>query len=90
MHSIAFGPIVDGVIIPEQSLKDVMATNFENFDVMVGIAQSESLHMFPADIGKHSLKWPIRKKVPVREKRRNFYIINMYWVPDIWSTVLSN
>ena len=58
MHSIAFGPIVDGVIVPDQSLKDVMATRFKKFDIMVGIAQSESLHMFPADIGKHYLKKP--------------------------------
>ena len=53
MHSIAFGPIIDGIIIPDKSLKDVMATHFENFDVMLGIAQSESLLMFPADIGKN-------------------------------------
>ena len=53
MHSIAYGPIVDGVIVPDQSLKDVMATHFKDFDVMMGIAQSESLLMFPADIGKH-------------------------------------
>ena len=50
MHSIAFGPIVDGVLIPARSLKDAMAARFGDFDLMVGVTQSEALHMFPADI----------------------------------------
>ena len=52
MHSIAYGPIVDGVIVPDKLLSDVMATHFENFDIMVGIVESKSLLMFPGDIGK--------------------------------------
>ena len=52
MHSIAYGPIVDGVIVPDTLLSDIMATHFENFDIMVGIVESKSLLMFPGDIGK--------------------------------------
>ena len=56
MHSIAFGPIVDGVLIPSRPLKDVMTARFGDFDVMLGVTQSEALHMFPADIVNSGLQ----------------------------------
>jgi hypothetical protein len=54
IHSIAFGPIVDDIIVPSQAKEETMVKQFQNYDVIIGMTQSESLLMFPASIGMYS------------------------------------
>ena len=56
MYTTPFGPIVDGVVIPDTPL-DILSqkghTNtFAKYDVMFGLTQSEAFHLFPASLGK--------------------------------------
>ena len=56
MYTTPFGPIVDGVVIPDQPL-DILsqkghANTFAKYDVMFGLTQSEAFHLFPASLGK--------------------------------------
>ena len=56
MYTTPFGPIVDGVVIPADPallMSDPGAgNNFARYDVMFGLTESESFHMFPAATGK--------------------------------------
>ena len=56
MYTTPFGPIVDGVVIPDTPL-DILsqkghANTFAKYDVMFGLTQSEAFHLFPASLGK--------------------------------------
>ncbi len=55
MYTTPFGPIVDGVVIPADP-KLLMAdpgagNNFARYDIMFGLTESESFHLFPAPTG---------------------------------------
>lgn len=57
MYTTPFGPIVDGVVIPDQPLaslsqKGQHTNTFAKYDVMFGLTESEAFHLFPASLGK--------------------------------------
>ncbi len=56
MYTTPFGPIVDGVVVPDDPLamlKDTSKSNtFAKYDVMFGLTESEAFHLFPASLGK--------------------------------------
>lgn len=56
MYTTPFGPIVDGVVIPDQPLAILSqkghANTFAKYDVMFGLTESEAFHLFPASLGK--------------------------------------
>ena len=65
MYTTPFGPIVDGVVIPDQPL-DILsqkghANTFAKYDVMFGLTQSEAFHLFPASLGKSTAQSPPKK-----------------------------
>ena len=65
MYTTPFGPIVDGVVIPDQPL-DILsqkghANTFAKYDVMFGLTQSEAFHLFPASLGKSTAQSPSKK-----------------------------
>ena len=55
MYTTPFGPIVDGVVIPADPALLMgdpgAANNFGRYDVMFGLTESESFHLFPASTG---------------------------------------
>ncbi len=60
MHSVPFGPVVDGVIVPPLDDEAAMMARLKHYDIMMGVTQTEALLMFPATIGtwrKKSLKF---------------------------------
>ena len=56
MYTTPFGPIVDGVVIPDDPLALLRqkghANTFAKYDVMFGLTESEAFHLFPASLGK--------------------------------------
>ena len=56
MYTTPYGPIVDGVVIPAdpQLLMDDpgAGNNYPRYDIMFGLTESESFHLFPASTGK--------------------------------------
>lgn len=60
MYTTPFGPIVDGVVIPDQPLDTISQkgqhiNTFAKYDVMFGLTESEAFHLFPASLGKKSI-----------------------------------
>ena len=59
MYTTPFGPIVDGVVIPDDPLTTLTqkgtSNTFAKFDVMFGLTESEAFHLFPASLGKYSV-----------------------------------
>jgi hypothetical protein len=57
MYTTPFGPIVDGVVIPDEPLAMLsdkgQGNTFAKYDVMYGLTESEAFHLFPASLGKH-------------------------------------
>ena len=57
MYTTPFGPIVDGVVIPDDPLTTLTqkgtSNTFAKFDVMFGLTESEAFHLFPASLGKY-------------------------------------
>ena len=55
MYTTPFGPIVDGVVIPDDPLTTLTqkgtSNTFAKFDVMFGLTESEAFHLFPASLG---------------------------------------
>ena len=56
MYTTPYGPIIDGVVIPadpELLMADPGAgNNYPRYDIMFGLTESESFHLFPASTGK--------------------------------------
>lgn len=56
MYTTPFGPIVDGMVVPADPsllMGDPGAgNNFGRYDVMFGLTESESFHLFPASTGE--------------------------------------
>ena len=52
MYTTPFGPIVDGVVIPDNPLTTLSHyKTFSKYDVMFGLTESEAFHLFPASLG---------------------------------------
>ena len=52
MYTTPFGPIVDGVVIPDNPLTTLSHyKTFARYDVMFGLTESEAFHLFPASLG---------------------------------------
>ena len=60
MYTTPFGPIVDGVVIPDDPLTTLsskgLANTFAKYDVMFGLTESEAFHLFPASLGENFLR----------------------------------
>ena len=61
MYTTPFGPIVDGVVVPDEPLVTLTqkgtSNTFAKFDVMFGLSESEAFHLFPASLGKFCIIW---------------------------------
>ena len=61
MYTTPYGPIIDGVVIPadpELLMADPGAgNNYPRYDIMFGLTESESFHLFPASTGKKITYW---------------------------------
>ena len=58
MYTTPFGPIVDGVVIPDNPLTTLSHyKTFARYDVMFGLTESEAFHLFPASLGMSLLEW---------------------------------
>ena len=67
MYTTPFGPIVDGVVIPDDPLTTLTqkgtSNTFAKFDVMFGLTESEAFHLFPASLGnKNHSVFPTHKQ----------------------------
>ena len=52
MYTTPFGPIVDGVVIPDNPLTTLSHyKTFAKYDVLFGLTESEAFHLFPASLG---------------------------------------
>ena len=55
MYTTPYGPIVDGVVVPADPqllMADPGAgNNYPRYDLMFGLTESESFHLFPASTG---------------------------------------
>ena len=52
MYTTPFGPIVDGVVIPDNPVTTLSHyKTFSKYDVMFGLTESEAFHLFPASLG---------------------------------------
>ena len=55
MYTTPYGPIVDGVVVPADPqllMADPGAgNNYPRYDIMFGLTESESFHLFPASTG---------------------------------------
>ena len=70
MYTTPYGPIIDGVVIPadpELLMADPGAgNNYPRYDIMFGLTESESFHLFPASTGK-------KKNVLVQSTNSTFF-----------------
>ena len=57
MYTTPYGPIVDGVVVPADPqllMADPGAgNNYPRYDIMFGLTESESFHLFPASTGMY-------------------------------------
>ena len=61
MYTTPFGPIVDGVVIPDNPLTTLSHyKTFARYDVMFGLTESEAFHLFPASLGMSLVEWKSR------------------------------
>lgn len=56
MYTTPYGPIIDGVVVPADPqllMADPGAgNNYPRYDIMFGLTESESFHLFPASTGE--------------------------------------
>ena len=56
LYTTPFGPVVDGMVVPDEP--DILMSGanqfniFSRYDVMLGVTQTESFHLFPASTGR--------------------------------------
>ena len=55
MYSTPFGPIVDGAIVPDLPHEAKMRLALRNYQVMLGVTESEAISMFSANMGKSGI-----------------------------------
>ena len=80
MYTTPFGPIIDGVVVPDKPL-DILSqkghTNtFAKYNVMFGLTQSEAFHLFPASLVTYGVNSKEQRSV-VRTFLQNIYNVNI-------------
>ena len=53
MYNLPFGPIVDGIIVPNLPHGPLFENAFAHIDAIFGVVESETLHMFTEALGKY-------------------------------------
>ena len=82
MYTTPYGPIVDGVVVPADPqllMADPGAgNNYPRYDIMFGLTESESFHLFPASTGMYKNSISISFLAATNTHKQNHIIMTYF------------